>query len=413
MNNAWSSFNAGPFDRSRRFGRLSARGSTCPETASRDAVRAYHARMTLDRRCRLPRVEGARRALRRPPLHRRHVDRHLLPAGLPRAHAAARELPLLRQPPRRPSGERFRPCMNCRPELAPGAAGLVGDGRVAHAGAAGGRAARQLGAEPGRGACCWPRWRRGSASATATCAASSMPQHGVTPLQYLQTRRLLLAKQLLTDTRAAGDAGGAGERLSQPAPLQRRLCGALPHEPDAAAQRARNARHPARCRAPGRVVAAARLPAAVRLRRRAAASSRAGAAPASRRWMPPRWRRTLALEHRGQRVAGWIAAALRARRAARCRCASHRRCCLRSPRCHSALQGAFDLDADPLPIAAALTSRPLPLRARAAAAGQRRRLRDRACASCSASRSRSPPRARWRNASSSASARRSRRRSPT
>ena len=26
-------------------------------------------------------------------------------------------------------------------------------------------------------------------------------EHGVTPLQYLQTRRLLLAKQLLTDTR--------------------------------------------------------------------------------------------------------------------------------------------------------------------------------------------------------------------
>ena len=46
-------------------------------------------------------------------------------------------------------------------------------------------------------------------------------EHGVTPLQYLQTRRLLLAKQLLTDTRAAGRAGRAGERLSQPAPLQR------------------------------------------------------------------------------------------------------------------------------------------------------------------------------------------------
>ena len=28
-----------------------------------------------------------------------------------------------------------------------------------------------------------------------------LAEHGVTPLQYLQTRRLLLAKQLLTDTR--------------------------------------------------------------------------------------------------------------------------------------------------------------------------------------------------------------------
>ena len=33
-------------------------------------------------------------------------------------------------------------------------------------------------------------------------------------MHYLQTQRLLLAKQLLTDTRAAGDAGGAGQRLS-------------------------------------------------------------------------------------------------------------------------------------------------------------------------------------------------------
>ena len=50
-----------------------------------------------------------------------------------------------------------------------------------------------------------------------------LAEHGVTPLQYLQTRRLLLAKQLLTDTPHAGRAGRARERLSQPAPLQRRV----------------------------------------------------------------------------------------------------------------------------------------------------------------------------------------------
>lgn len=94
----------------------------------------------------------------------------------------------------------FRPCMKCRPEIAPGA-GLpwtVMD------------ASRTL--------------ARQAADALDTQAASGEPpnlvqlaarlgvsdrhlrrifqtEHGVTPLQYLQTRRLLLAKQLLTDTR--------------------------------------------------------------------------------------------------------------------------------------------------------------------------------------------------------------------
>ncbi|MES2991854.1 MAG: Ada metal-binding domain-containing protein [Pseudomonadota bacterium] len=101
----------------------------------------------------------------------------------------------------------FRPCMKCRPEIAPGA-GLpwtVMD------------ASRTL--------------ARQAADALDTQAANGMAhdasgeppnlvqvaarlgvsdrhlrrifqaEHGVTPLQYLQTRRLLLAKQLLTDTR--------------------------------------------------------------------------------------------------------------------------------------------------------------------------------------------------------------------
>jgi AraC-like DNA-binding protein len=43
-------------------------------------------------------------------------------------------------------------------------------------------------------------WPTGWASPTATCAASSRPRTACRPLDYLTTQRLLLAKQLLTDT---------------------------------------------------------------------------------------------------------------------------------------------------------------------------------------------------------------------
>ena len=93
----------------------------------------------------------------------------------------------------------FRPCMKCRPEIAPGApfawtvmdasrtlarqaAGAL-DARAASGDAAGlVEVADQLGVSD--------RHLRRIFQA----------EHGVTPLQYLQTRRLLLAKQLLTDT---------------------------------------------------------------------------------------------------------------------------------------------------------------------------------------------------------------------
>ena len=60
-------------------------------------------------------------------------------------------------------------------------------------------------------------------------------EHGVTPLQYLQTRRLLLAKQLLTDTRMpvsqiALTSGFRSLRRFNAAFARR-----LPHEPDSAA----------------------------------------------------------------------------------------------------------------------------------------------------------------------------------
>lgn len=91
----------------------------------------------------------------------------------------------------------FRPCLKCRPELAPGGAlrWSVMD------------ASRTLAQQ----AAAWLD-RQTDAQASIEALAKHLgitsrhlrrifaAEHGVTPLQYLQTRRLLLAKQLLTDT---------------------------------------------------------------------------------------------------------------------------------------------------------------------------------------------------------------------
>jgi AraC family transcriptional regulator of adaptative response / DNA-3-methyladenine glycosylase II len=93
----------------------------------------------------------------------------------------------------------FRPCLKCRPEVAPGAdfAWTVMD--------ASRTLARQAADELDTQAA------SGEAPSLAKLALRLgvsdrhlrrifQAEHGVTPLQYLQTRRLLLAKQLLTDT---------------------------------------------------------------------------------------------------------------------------------------------------------------------------------------------------------------------
>ena len=88
----------------------------------------------------------------------------------------------------------FRPCLRCRPELAPGAAPVDAGQRVANAAVA----RIDAGALSGDG----------SVQALATELGISSRQlhrvveaeYGVSPLALAQTRRLLLAKQLLTDT---------------------------------------------------------------------------------------------------------------------------------------------------------------------------------------------------------------------
>ena len=93
----------------------------------------------------------------------------------------------------------FRPCLKCRPEIAPGAplAWTVMDASRTLAR----QAAHALDAQAASGE---------PASLVDVAARLGVSdrhlrrifqaEHGVTPLQYLQTRRLLLAKQLLTDT---------------------------------------------------------------------------------------------------------------------------------------------------------------------------------------------------------------------
>jgi AraC family transcriptional regulator of adaptative response / DNA-3-methyladenine glycosylase II len=93
----------------------------------------------------------------------------------------------------------FRPCLRCRPELAPGPATWSthdASGMLA-------RQAARLLDDPAA-------WSDATPPMTALAARLGVSdrhlrrifeaQFGVSPLQYLQTRRLLTAKQLLTDT---------------------------------------------------------------------------------------------------------------------------------------------------------------------------------------------------------------------
>lgn len=87
----------------------------------------------------------------------------------------------------------FRPCLRCRPELAPGRALVDALPRLAHAagrrigeGALNGRSVRELAAE--------------LAVSERHLRRAMQRELGVSPVELAQTHRLLLAKQLLTDT---------------------------------------------------------------------------------------------------------------------------------------------------------------------------------------------------------------------
>ena len=93
----------------------------------------------------------------------------------------------------------FRPCLKCRPEIAPGPGlawtAMDASRTLAH------QAAQALDAQAASGEA------PGLAALSQRMGVSDRhlrrifaAEHGVTPIQYLHTRRLLLAKQLLTDT---------------------------------------------------------------------------------------------------------------------------------------------------------------------------------------------------------------------
>jgi AraC family transcriptional regulator of adaptative response / DNA-3-methyladenine glycosylase II len=93
----------------------------------------------------------------------------------------------------------FRPCLKCRPEIAPGQAHpwtvMDASRTLAHQAAIGLEAETANGEAP-RVAALAKRLGVSERHLRRIFEA----EHGVTPLQYVQTRRLLLAKQLLTDT---------------------------------------------------------------------------------------------------------------------------------------------------------------------------------------------------------------------
>ena len=88
----------------------------------------------------------------------------------------------------------YRPCLRCRPEVAPGLAPVDSTARLA-------RAAALLVEEDG------PASRKVTEAATMLGITDRhlrrvfFAEYGVSPVQYLQTHRLLLAKSLLADTR--------------------------------------------------------------------------------------------------------------------------------------------------------------------------------------------------------------------
>ena len=172
----------------------------------------------------------------------------------------------------------FRPCLRCRPELAPhSVAWSIQDASAILA-----QQAARLLDEP-------EAW--GDAPASVAQLASRLgvtdrhvrrifeAQFGVSPVQYLQTRTAADGQAIAGRHRFAGDADRTAERLCQRAPLQRRFPCALRPQPDpVAAGRCASATVPAsRCGwATGRRTTS----------RRCSASSASACCPASSSCVP-------------------------------------------------------------------------------------------------------------------------------
>lgn len=87
----------------------------------------------------------------------------------------------------------YRPCLRCRPELAPGLSPADSTSRLA-------RSAARLIEEDGLAEGSLAELARALEISDRHLRRVFLSEFGVTPVQYLQTRRLLLAKSLLADT---------------------------------------------------------------------------------------------------------------------------------------------------------------------------------------------------------------------
>ena len=251
----------------------------------------------------------------------------------------------------------FRPCLRCRPEVAP-SSGAVWSTQDA-SGILAQQAAKLLDTLLQSG-------ETSSGMATLADKLGVSERHlrrifeaqwGVSPLQYLQTRRLLSAKHLLTDTQlpitqVATLSGFASLRRFNAAFLQhyRLQPRALRHdsadgEVQAAKQTAHGVRLKASYRPPYDVVAML-----------AFLSQRAVPLVEAVDLQQLSYQRTLALEWNGQRLSGWVQA-----RFVPAQCAVEflisESLTPALPRLMADLRQLLDLDADPAPIAACLGER--------------------------------------------------------
>ncbi|MDH5255491.1 MAG: helix-turn-helix domain-containing protein [Gammaproteobacteria bacterium] len=190
----------------------------------------------------------------------------------------------------------FRPCLRCRPELAPGLS-LVDSSRVLAS-----QAARMIEQQASDGADVYlPAVANQLGVTDRHLRRIFQDVHGVSPMDFLTTRRLLLAKQLLTDTtlpvtQVALASGFSSLRRFNAAFLSRyRLC------PSALRRQGRDGA------VPGLVT--------LRLAYRPPCDTAGLLRFFSARALPGveavdghGVRRTLALDHQGQRLSGWVAA---------------------------------------------------------------------------------------------------------
>ena len=193
--------------------------------------------------------------------------------------------------PRWPRPHGFRPCLRCRPELAPGLSLMDSSQALAQ------QAARTIEQAAHDGSALSMPRLAARMGVTDRHLRRIFQQHvGVAPIDYLHHAAPAAGQAAADRHPDAGDAGGAGQRLREPAPLQRRVLGALSHEPERPAPRAasmatttRSARRRPRCACAwptGRPISTTRCCASSR-RARSTASKRSTARACAARWRCP------------------------------------------------------------------------------------------------------------------------------